>query len=87
MLPCGGCAASVVLGCLGSAAPAGSATWESQERFLLAVRPTLKLVINLERNQSGSRVGYLEEKIENAKTRRETHYDKCRACKPAGAFV
>lgn len=42
-----------------------------QDSFLPAVTPTLKLVINLEKNWGGSRVGCLEEKIETAKTRRE----------------
>lgn len=66
--------------------PRGGATCESQESSLLAVTPTLKLVITLERNWSGSRVGCLEEKIEDAKTRREKPCDKCRACKHAGPF-
>lgn len=67
--------------------PRGGASWQSQENFLLAVTPTLKLVINRERNWSGSRVGCLEEKLENVKTKEEKHYGKCRACKHAGAFV
>lgn len=53
MLPCGMCAGSVVPRNLGSSAERGTA-WGTQESFLLAVEPGLKLtVIDLEKSRVG----------------------------------